>query len=34
VLHVHSGVAIEINGVKITNGKTPDGVSGGGIYLP
>jgi uncharacterized repeat protein (TIGR01451 family)/CSLREA domain-containing protein len=38
VLHVHSGVAIEINGVKITNGKTPnggfysDGGPGGGIY--
>jgi CSLREA domain-containing protein len=38
VLHVHGGVAVEINGVEITNGKTPDGVSGGdgdpggGIY--
>lgn len=38
VLHVHAGATVTINGVKITNGKTPDGGmganggDGGGIY--
>ncbi len=29
VLHIHGGSAVEIHGIQITNGKTPDGYPGG-----